>query len=492
MNEKTPQNLSTFQCAIPVLILIGIIIYGLVLRPYFLNQSSIPLEIVFISSSFFAAIYIGYLGFSWKTIFTNANKKLNKGLPTILILFAIGMVIGSWIIAGTIPMFVYYGIKLVNPKFIYVLAFIIAIFFSLFTGTAWGSVGTIGVVIFGVASVVNANLPIVAGAIIGGAYFGDKLSPLSDTTNMAALAAEVDLYDHINSMLYTTLPSAIIAAFIYFAMGFISPAQAYFGGFEKLETTLHGIESIFNFDILLILPVIVVLIGSYKKLPPIPVLLTSSFTACLLALFVQNYTFSDVVQSIYKGFHTDMAIWIPQVSPNISELFNRGGLYALNDAIIIAIFVFLFIGILDTIDAIQKIVEKVFSFAKNRVSVILSSLLASLVTNAMTGNQYATSFIVGEAFKSKYDNLRIKRKVLSRSIEDYGNMIESLVPWHPTAIFMISVLGVPLESYWNWQLLTLINLIIAPLLAITGIGCFYNRDSLFHNKDIINHNHSLK
>ena len=464
------------QAALPILFLLGMIVYGLVLRPYVFRQSIIPLEIVFISSAFFAASHLFYLGYSWDEIITNAVKKLSKGLPTILILFAIGIVIGSWIVSGTIPMFVYYGIKLIDPSFIYVLAFIIPIFFSLFTGTSWGSVGTIGVVIFGVATVINAHLGIVAGAIIGGAYFGDKMSPLSDTTNIAALATDVDLYDHINSMMYTTMPSAVIAAIIYTILGFVYPAQSLTGDFSKMETTLTGISNIFHFNILLLLPVLIVLIGSFKKMPTIPVLLSSSLMACILGLIFQRYTFADVIQSVYKGFHTDMAIWQTNIPENISALFNRGGLYALNDAIIVALFVFLFIGMLDTIDAIPTIVEKVFAFAKSRTSIILSSLIATGITNGMTGNQYATSFIVGEAFKSKYDGLNISRKVLSRSLEDYGTMIESLIPWHPTALFMVSVMGVAVGDYLYWQLLSLINLLIAPLLAILGVGCFFQSD----------------
>jgi len=463
---------SFLQASLPILFLLGIIIYGLVIRPYVFQQSIIPLEIVFISSAFFAASHLWYLGYSWEDILSNAIKKLSKGLPTILILFAIGIVIGSWIVSGTIPLFVYYGIKLINPEYIYVLAFVIPIFFSLFTGTSWGSVGTIGVVILGVATVINAHLGIVAGAVIGGAYFGDKMSPLSDTTNIAALATDVDLYDHIHSMLYTTMPSAIIAAIVYSILGYVYPAQTMIGDFSKMEMTLTSIESIFNLSFLLVLPVVIVLIGSFKKLPTIPVLLTSSIVACLLALICQPFTFADVIQSVYKGFHTDMAVGMATIPQNISDLFNRGGMYALNDAIIVALFVFLFIGMLDTIDAIPRIVEKVFSFAKSRISVILSSLLATGITNGMTGNQYATSFIVGEAFKTKYDNLGISRKVLSRSLEDYGTMIESLIPWHPTALFMVSVMGVAVGDYWYWQLLSLINLGIAPLLAILGIGCF--------------------
>ena len=190
---------------------------------------------------------------------------------------------------------------------------------------------------------------------------------------------------------------------------------------------------------------------------------------------------ADVVQTVYKGFHTDMVHQQLLIPENISALFNRGGLYALNDAIIIALFVFLFIGMLDTIDAIPTIVEKVFAFAKSRSSVIISSLVATGITNGMTGNQYATSFIIGEAFKSKYDGLKIPRKVLSRSLEDYGTMLESIIPWHPTALFMVSVMGVAVGDYWYWQLLSLINLVIAPLLAMLGIGSFLQDDKIMQD-----------
>jgi len=473
MNKNLSEKTSLLNSAIPILFLCVIILYGLVFRPYVFFQNTIPLEIIFISASFFAVFHLLILGFSWDTIFSNGIKKINKGLPTILILFSIGIVIGTWIVAGTIPMFVYYGIKLINPDYIYVLAFIVPIFFSMFTGTSWGSVATIGVVILGVSTVINANLGIIAGAVIGGAFFGDKMSPLSDTTNIAALATDVDLYEHIKSMMYTTLPAAVVAAIGYTILGFVYPVENLTNNFTKMETTLVGISSIFDFNILLLLPVLIVLIGSFKKYPTIPVLLCSSLCACILGIIFQAYNFGDIIQTVYKGYHTDMAVWSTSIPENIRELFNRGGMYALNDPIIVALFVFLFIGILDTNNAIPIVVKSLFSFTKNRVSVILASLFATGITNVITGNQYATSFIIGEAFKLKYDQFKIKRKVLSRSLEDYGTMIESLIPWHPTALFMVGVLGITVGDYWYWQFLSLINLIIAPLLAIIGIGCFY-------------------
>jgi NhaC family Na+:H+ antiporter len=165
-------------------------------------------------------------------------------------------------------------------------------------------------------------------------------------------------------------------------------------------------------------------------------------------------------------------ITIPE---NVQILFNRGGLYELNDPIIISIMVFIFIGAIDLISAMPIIVDRLFLFAKKKSTIILSSLFSSAITNAMTSNQFATSFVVGDAFKTKYDQFNIPRKVLSRSIEDYGTMVESLIPWTTTTIFMSATLGVPFTDYWHWQLLSLFNLIIAPSLAILGIGCFYTK-----------------
>ena len=449
----------------------------MVLRPKVFHQPSFPLEVVFMLAAFFSIAELLILGFEWKDIQKSIVKKLSKGFPAILILFAIGVIIGSWIISGTIPMLIYFGINLINPSYIYFLAFIIPIIFSTLTGTSWGSIGTIGVVIIGVAAVIDANLGITAGAIVGGAFFGDKLSPLSDTTNIAAMATEVDLYDHIQSMMVTTLPSAIIAAFIYFILGFIYPPSFLSGETQQVSITLSAISSIFNFNIWLLIPPLIVLIGSIKKIATLPTLLTSSFSAAALALIFQPYTSTDIIRTINKGFNTEMAYWAYDLPSNISILFNRGGLYELNEAIIFSIMVFIFIGTIDLIHAMPSIVNKAFGQIKSKSAIIISSLFATAFTNGITSNQSATSFIIGDAFGKRYDDSGISRKVLSRSIEDYGTMFESLVPWHATAIFLTTTLGVSYYEYWNWQLLSLINLVIAPTLAILGKGCYYKKNS---------------
>ena len=462
---------------LPVLFLGILIIYGMVIRPKVFAQPSFPLEVVFMLAAVFSITQLLFLRFKWENIQDAIVLKLSRGFPAILILFSIGVIIGTWIVSGTIPMLIYYGISFINPAYIYLLAFLIPIVFSTLTGTSWGSIGTIGVVIIGVAAVIEANLGITAGAIVGGAFFGDKLSPLSDTTNLAAMATDVDLYDHIRSMMVTTFPSALIAAVIYFILGFVFPPSGSEVNTEQVTLTLNSISSMFNFNGWLLIPPAIVLIGSIRKMATLPTLLTSSMSATLIALIFQPYSSADVMATIHRGFNSDMAYWINGAPENINILFSRGGLYELNEAIIFSIMVFVFIGSIDLIDSMPSIVDKTFGFIKSKASLIISSLFATAFTNGITSNQSATSFIIGDAFGRRYDESGISRKVLSRSIEDYGTMFESLIPWHATTIFLTMTLGVSYGEYWYWQLLSLINLIIAPTLAILGKGCFYSKDN---------------
>ncbi|MFC6981308.1 Na+/H+ antiporter NhaC family protein [Microbulbifer taiwanensis] len=406
--------------------------------------------------------------------------KLSRALPTILLLFAIGLLIGSWIISGTIPMLMVYGVELVTPGQIYLFAFLVPAVFSLCTGTSWGSIGTAGVVIISIATVMGADLAIVCGAIVGGAYFGDKVSPLSDTTNIAALAVGVDVYQHIRSMLYTTLPAGLLAAGVFTALGHLRPPPAA-GGYDNPLPLLTGI---FDFHPLLLLPVLLVLVGSARRVPPLLVLVASTLLASLLAILVQKFSVDELVRTLHRGF--DLSRIAEQQGivfgeqPLLSALLDRGGLYALSEPAIIVILVFVYVGIIDRIGALSTVIQMLLRGVKRASALIAASLVASAVGNALTSSQYANSFIVGDALAEKYDRLGVPRRVLSRSLEDTGTMIESLVPWSTTSVFIFATLGVSVADYWHWQLLSLFNIAIAFLCAFTGFGCFlsWERDAL--------------
>jgi len=480
--NKEAHITTIYQAIFAISALLLPVVYGLMLRPLLFDQTSLPLELVFLSASILAMAQLSYLGFRWQDIQYAVSDKISKAIPTLLLLFAIGLLVGSWIISGTIPMLVAYGLKLINPDYIFIFAFIVPIFFSLCTGTSWGSIATIGLVIITVANVINADLAIVTGAIVGGAYFGDKLSPLSDTTNIAAIAVEIDVYEHIQSMFYSTLPAALIAAVSFFILGFVYPPEMNSSDLGIIEHTIGSIERLFNFNLLLLLPPAVIFYGSFKRMSPLPVLIVSTLIACCLSLIFQIYSFDNIIQTLYKGFDINMAqiseikTSINALPDEIAILFNRGGLYALSEPIIITLLVFIYVGIIEQIQAMQTLINRLFRGVKKTSTLIASSLVASGLTNAMTSSQYANSFIVGEAFAKKYDEFKVPRKVLSRSLEDTGTMIESLIPWSTTAVFVYATLGVSVADYWHWQLLSLINISLAFIFAYTGFGCFKTLD----------------
>lgn len=463
----------TFGTAIlPVGCLLVLLLYGLLVRPQWQRLPPLPLEVVFLLASAVAITQLRVLGHTWAEIQESIVHRLGRGMPGFFVLFAIGCLIGSWIASGTIPMLVHWGVRVLDPQWFYLLAFAVPVVFSTLTGTSWGSAGTVGVVIMGIALSIDADVAVTAGAIIGGAYFGDKMSPLSDTTTMAALGAEVDLFEHIRSMMWTTVPAALIAASVYTTVGLCWPPTGNATTPESIAF-LAGLENLFEFHWLLLLPPLVVLVGSVRRMPTIPVLGAAILLACVLALLIQPFSLDVVATSLTTGFDPAVAAPATELPQAVVDLVQRGGLYSMKEAIFVAFLVFFFIGIIDRIDAMPVVVNRLFRFARSQKATVLAALGSAGLTNALTSNQYATSFIVGDAFKKRCDDNGIPRRVLSRSIEDAGTMLESLVPWHPTAVFMVATLGVPVANYWSWQLLTLSNLVIAPVLAITGIGCFY-------------------
>jgi len=477
-NVQTPSGKAiTFSKAIaPIAFFFALLIYGLFIHPQLFKDGSLPIEVLILIAISVTSLYLFGLDYKWPTIQEHIVKKVGESIPVVLILFAIGVLIGSWIVSGTIPMLIYHGISLVQADWIYLFAFIICIIFSLLTGTSWGSAGTIGIVMMGIAEVYGASLAITAGAVVGGSFFGDKMSPLSDTTNIAALATKVNVMDHIKSMLYTTGPSAILAGLVYF---FLSPKFSGSGAnnsvdLAMVDLTLLELDQIFDFNIFLLLPLAVVVWGSIKRWPIFLTLLGSAWLAMILAFVFQDFSLAEVFASFNKGFTVEMANAGPFES-NVIQILNRGGLYNLIEGIVISLLIFAFIGVLDVIKAIDISIQSIMDKLKKRRTTVAAALTATWLTNLTASNQYATSFIIGEAFGKKFDEMKINRKVLSRSIEDAGTMMENLAPWTPSGIFMAGALGISVFDYAPYQFLSWINIGVAYLFAFTGIACFYGK-----------------
>lgn len=465
MSKVNRKELSTGKALFPIAVLFITIIYGLLIGPLLLDQKAFPIEFIFLIAGGAAVSQLLWMGYQWDEIMENIASKISKALPAILVLLTIGMVIGSWIASGTIPMLVYYGIKLIHPDAIYVVAFVVPVIFSMLTGTSWGSAGTIGVVLMGVAISYDAHLPIVAAAVIGGSFFGDKMSPLSDTTNAAAIAVEVSVYDHIKAMFKTTLPAAGFALVFYLIAGAFFPVNGDVSAESPvIKETLADTSRLFNFNLLLLLPPVIVLYGSIRRIPTLSILIISSLVALILAFIFQDWPLSSLLDSLFNGFDLSVASFEP--AENVKNLFNRGGMYSLSQPIFITLLVFIFVGATDKIKAMPHLIDKLLSFVKTKGGLIRAALISTGFVNAMTSNQFATSFIVGDAYKEKYDKAGIKRSVLSRSLEDTGTMVEPLIPWHATAVYMATTLGVAVADYWYWHVFALGNIALSFVLTI--------------------------
>ena len=474
--EETEQSLEhrlpLWIVTVPLIGLIGLIVFGLILPPLVSQSPPLALEMVFLLAAFFAVLVLRLAGVPWQQLQSSIVERMRAAMHAFFILLFIGALIGSWIVCGTIPMLVYWGLKIVHPDYFYLTAFLVPVLFSSLTGTSYGSAATIGVVLIGIGSALGADLGVAAGAIIGGAYFGDKMSPLSDTTNLAAIACDVDLYGHIHSMFYTTLPSAILAGILFYMLGFSASSDFSVSDSSQLDSLLQGLMILFDFNIFLLAPPLIVLAGSLLKQPSLPTLLLSIVAAVILALLFQDYSLYQVGEALKSGFNANVMAADSDVSGGVIELVNRGGIYSMSEPIFIAFLVFFFIGAVDAVSAIPRVIQSLLSWSDRPLTTALTALFSTGLVNAISSNQYATSFIVGDAFRRKFDQVGIDRRVLSRSLEDYGTMIESLLPWTTTTLFMVATLGVAWSDYWHWQLLSLINLAVAPLVLVLGIGWF--------------------
>lgn len=461
--KRRPNLFEAFSPIIVMLLLlaIGFGVFGLNPEP------------LLILSSVYAGFIALRLGFSWSDMMEGIQEKVSLAMPAILILISIGILIGTWMIAGTIPMLIYYGLELINPTFIVLIAFVVSAIISIVTGTSWGSVGTVGVALMGIATGLEANLPATAGAIVAGAYFGDKLSPLSDTTNLAPIAAGSELYEHIKHMMWTTVPAAIVSMIIYLIAG-ISVSNDEVTAPETMSTMLTTLSTMFNWNLLLLLPPVIILFGAIKKYPTLPIIIFSSIIAAILGMFIQDFTLKDVFASAVTGFDVSMVnktgFDSAAVIPEVLDLVHQGGMQSMTSVILIAFSAFAFAGIMTKSGALEVIIEQLLKFVKRTGDLILTTVISCLTMALVTGNSYLSIIVPGEMFKDTYKLKGLAAKNLSRTLEDSGTVVVPLIPWSSAGVFMAGTLGIPTLSYAPWAVLCYVGFIFAIILGYTGIG----------------------
>ena len=409
------------------------------------------------------------LGYSWSELQEGVIEKISSSLPALMILWAVGLLIGSWVFSGTIPMIIYYGVDLISPQYLVLTAFVIAAIISTVTGTSWGSAGTVGVAIMGIAQGLDVNLAATAGAVVAGAYFGDKLSPLSDTTNLAPIAAGSELYEHIRHMFYTTIPATIVAIAAYLFFG--SEAASSGANVSESVLALQGqLDKIFHWNIILLLPVLFVLAGSVLKWPTIPVMIIASLFSVILGVIIQGFSLKNGFISVMTGFNVTMSGVEMEFSKDITKLLNRGGVSSVNSTTILVICAMGFAGIISKTGMLTKVLHTIMARVKSAAGVIISTIGSCLTVAFVTGSSYLSILIPGEMFKDFYKEKNLAAKNLSRTLEDSGTVIVPLIPWSAAGAYMTATLGVPTVEYLPWAILNYMGVVFAIILALTGIG----------------------
>ena len=430
---------------LPIIALFGAI--GISMATVGTGGGALLLSILFAAT--IAGLVARKAGAGWQEIQQETGRQIADALPAILILLTIGALIGSWMFSGTIPMMVVLGIDLIDPRFMVLTAFVATAVMSLISGTSWGSAGTIGVALMGAAQAMGLPLAPVAGAVVSGAYFGDKLSPLSDMTNIAAIGAGADLYDHIRCMLWTSLPAAAIAVVTFAGLGLAGVSS---GTLASSDAALIKSELVGVFDLgpLAALPLLVALVGIALRKPPALVILASSVLALIVGIFGQGFSFVGAVASFVDGFSAAANLTGAAFTPSVENLLNRGGLMSMSGTLLFIIAAFLLAAGMKVSGAIDRLLNALLGLVQSVVSLVAATMAAGAIMVAMTSHGGVTALIVGGLFRRPFAERDLEPQYLSRTIEDSVTVTEPLMPWTVSGVFMASTLGVPTLALAPW------------------------------------------
>jgi NhaC family Na+:H+ antiporter len=410
-----------------------------------------------------AAVLALSLNISWNEIEKKIKSVIADGTPTFIIVIMVGMLVGIWMASGTVPALMYYGVKLISPTILVPLAFLLCSITSIFTGTSFGSIATMGLAMVGVATTTSIPVPLVIGAVVCGAWLGDKMSPMSDTTNMASGVSKVPLYDHIGSMMYTTLPAALIALVLFTIAGLT------YSGFSidtaKADIICATLAANFNINPILLLPAILVLLVSVFKLPALPGMGLTVVVSTVFGMLFQHLSIVKLMNYAFTGFKIETGVAI------VDPMLNRGGVTSMTELLVIFM-VASVLGAIITSSGILDVLAKnvLLKVIKNRTVLIIVSLIYCYIVNFLTaGGQIVSIIVTEQTFEEAFDSMNIHRRVLSRTLEDAGTLSAPIVPWGVATLYIMSVLGCGTE-YIKYCWFIFIVPVFSILCAATGIG----------------------
>jgi len=433
------------------------------------DSSSGANQIALVTGAVIATIVGIKNGHRWAMIEENIISAIATALPAIMILFAVGTLIGVWMLSGTVPTLIYYGLQLLQPSFFYPACCLLCAITALSIGSSWTVAGTLGIALVGIAGALELSLAATAGAIISGAYFGDKMSPLSDTTNLAPAVTGIDLFTHIRHMVWTTTPSFLLALLGFALLGLGSEVS---GSADGLAGTLAALERSFELNLFLLVPVAIVVYLAAKKVPAVATILTGVVAGIVAAVVFQRQAILGVIgepelegiplmvkaiwRVLFAGFEADTG------NADLDALLSRGGMSSMLTTVWLILSAMCFGAAMEKAGILDKLVKTLVGMAHTVGGLITTTIATCFGVNVLAGDQYIAIVLPGRMFKAEYRARGLHEKNLSRTLEDGGTITSPLVPWNTCGAYMAATLGVPTLAYLPFCFFNLAN----PLVAI--------------------------
>ncbi|SES95002.1 Na+:H+ antiporter, NhaC family [Natronincola peptidivorans] len=456
MSMKPKKQATLLHALIPIIALVLILSTSIIV---FGQDPHIPL----IGATIVAVIVgIYMLGFTWNELEEGMIDTIKMAMQATLILMVIGSIIGTWILSGTVPTMIYYGLQILSPGIFLVATALICSIVSLSTGSSWTTAGTVGIALLGIGMGLGMPVGMVAGAIVSGAYFGDKMSPLSDTTNLAPAMAGTNLFDHIRSMLYTTVPALIISLILYGIIGARYAGQAL--DVSQINEVLGAISGNFFISPLLLIPPILVILIVVMKVPALPGLIIGAVLGGIFAMVFQGAHIGDVIEAAHYGFEMESGVDL------VDSLLSRGGLDGMMWTVSLILIALAFGGVMEKTGMLHAVGEAILKFADSTGSLVLATVLTCFAVNLLSGEQYIAIVVPGRMYKDAYKEKGIHPAVLSRSLEGGGTVTSALIPWNTCGAFMMGTLGIHPFVYAPYAFFNLLVPVINVVFGFTGIG----------------------
>ena len=467
------KQIKLYEALIPIVVLVALLTCNVVI--FGSDTLGGANQIVLFIAAAVAAIVATIKGLKWTAIHSSIINSIGAAMPSILILLLIGSLAGTWLLSGVVPTLIYYGLLILKPKIFLFASAIICCLVSLATGSSWSTVATIGIALMGIGSTLGIHEGLVAGAIVSGAYFGDKMSPLSDTTNLAPAMAGTDLFTHVRYMTITTIPAITLALIIYFIIGLTYSSDT---NISEVNTVLAEIEAKFTISPLLLLVPVLLFAIIMKKVPPLPALLAGTLLGGIFAVIFQPHLIreiaGDTVNFTTASYIAVMKAMFGPISfttnlPEVNDLLKTKGMAGMLNTVWLILAAMTFGGAMEAGGFLSVITIRVIKYAKTTGSLILSTVLTCLFFNLTASDQYISIVVPGRMFAPIFKQRGYKPELLSRTLEDSGTVTSALIPWNTCGATQASVLGVPTLTYLPFAFFNLISPVMSVIIAYSNI-----------------------